>query len=69
MGAAVRRVVSVSAPSRPEMNGPAVVFGAEGLSALAALSAWVRGTAGDPALERVAREVVTVVRRLGRARK
>ena len=68
MGTRIRRVVSVSAPSRPAMNGPAVVFGAEALRLQAALTAWIRGTAGEAVEQRVAREVVKVLCRSGPAR-
>jgi hypothetical protein len=63
LSAPIRRVISVTAPSRPGMNGPATLYGAEGLRALCELSAWIRVVGGEPAEQRVERDRVTVVRR------
>jgi hypothetical protein len=45
------------------MNGAAVVFGAEGLQTLCALSAWIRSAGGAQGEPRVERDRVAVLRR------
>ena len=45
------------------MNGPATLYGAEGLLALCELSAWICGVSGDLGEQRVERDRVRVVRR------
>lgn len=63
LSAPIRRVISVTAPARPAMNGAGTLYGADGLRALCELSDWMRSVGGIRTQPRVERDRVTVVRR------